>query len=261
MPDLVHRSRIVVLAAAVLTTLGACQLISSDGEPESVVDDTTIQGSATDPSATAVELVEEWIDHALTGAFVDAAELTYGEFGEPATMERLAEHIHDRARNESTGPQVTVLDRGTDGVQTYTCFRIEYGDGADVGMILTRVWPDLGERVWEYRSTGPCDLDVEAIERVVPTWINQTGLASSVETWQERLPQVCSQAGLDTPLFDDLLFDLATGYITEDTAEGLAQGVPADPLQAADALWLMAVEVCPELFPPGARAEGPPSSR
>ncbi|MEX2655181.1 MAG: hypothetical protein WD532_09170 [Acidimicrobiia bacterium] len=205
--------------------------------------------------------MERWIDGALVGAFEDIDELTYGEFGEPAAMVRLAEQLHTRALAAPTEPQVTVTDLGTDGTLASTCFRIDYGNGADVGMILTRTWPDLGERVWEYRSTGPCDLDPETVERVVPTWINQTGLASSVETWQERLPQVCSQAGRDTPILDDLLVDFATGYITEDIAAGLGQGDPADPAQAADALWLMAVEVCRELFPPGATAAGPPSSR
>lgn len=260
MREFVRRRAFLVLAIS-LTVLGACQLTSSKDESVPVVGETTIDGAATETPVTGVELVARWIDGALTGEFEDITRLTYGEFGEPEAMERLAEQIHDHARTAPSEPQVTVTDRGTAGTLTNTCFRIDYGVRVDVGMILTRTWPDLGERVWEYRSTGPCDLDPAAIERVVPTWINNTGLTSSLETWQQRLPQVCSQAGLDTDIFDDLLVVLATGYINEDTAAGLSQGGPADPAQAADALWIMAVNVCPELFPPGATEAGPPSSR
>lgn len=245
--------------ATLLVVLSACQPTSAPAPSDSIPDQ-KLDGPSEVPG-TGVELVGRWIDGALVGAFEEIAQLTHGEFGEPEAMERLAGQIHERALAAPDEPRVTVTDRGTDGTQTYTCFRIDYGNEAEVGMILTRTWPDLGERVWEYRPTGPCDLDPETVERVVPTWINQTGLASSVETWQERLPQICSQAGLDTPIFDDLLVDFANGYIAADTAAGLAQGEPADPMQAADALWLMAVEVCPELFPPGATEAGPPSSR
>jgi len=52
--------------------------------------------------------VTRWMDGALTGAFDDIAQLTYGEFGEPAAMERLADQIYDRAENASAEPQVTV---------------------------------------------------------------------------------------------------------------------------------------------------------
>jgi len=246
------RHRAAPVLAISLVALGACQ---------SDVDGTTPDSATTETPVMGVELVSRWIDGALTGAFADIAQLTSGEFGEPAAMQRLAELIHDRAQSAEREPEVTVTHRGTDGTLSYTCFRIDYGDQVDVGMILTRSWPDLGQRVWEYRTTGPCDLAATAIERVVPTWINTTGLASSVGSWQERLPQVCSQAGLETHLFDGYLIDLAAAYIDEDTAAGLGQDVPADPVQAADALWIMAVNVCPELFPPGAAAAGPPSSR
>jgi len=256
MRERVRRPLALFGMAMLLLIFGACQPISTPEQSVSIPDHTL-----DDPSevpGTGVELVGRWIDGALVGAFEDIAQLTYGEFGEPEAMERLAGQIHERALAALGEPRVTVTDRGTDGTQTYTCFRIEYGNGADVGMILTRTWPDLGERVWESRSTGPCDLDPETVERVVPTWINQTGLASTVKTWQERLPHVCAQAGLETPIFDDILVDFATGYITEDTAAGFGQGASADPVEAADALWFMAVEVCPELFPADA---GPPSFR
>ncbi|MEX1044195.1 MAG: hypothetical protein WD020_06105, partial [Acidimicrobiia bacterium] len=122
--------------AMLLVTVSACQTTSAPDQSTSTPDH-TLDGLS-DAPGTEVELVERWIDGALVGAFEDIDELTYGEFGEPAAMVRLAEQLHTRALAAPTEPQVTVTDLGTDGTLASTCFRIDYGNGADVGMILTR---------------------------------------------------------------------------------------------------------------------------
>lgn len=102
-------------------------------------------------SSETTDRVEEWIDGALDGDFEDIARLTYGEFGEPDALDRLARQIYVYA--ETYGPPaVRIAPFGVDGALDFTCVSIDFSEVRYSGAIVTRTWPELGARLWEFRS-------------------------------------------------------------------------------------------------------------
>ncbi|HEY5651446.1 MAG TPA: hypothetical protein VIW46_08375 [Acidimicrobiia bacterium] len=97
----------------------------------------------------------------------------------------------------------------------------------------------------------------EVLRPTILTWVNSTGLVEGeVTVWRQRLTQACDQGVWD----DDVARQLAERYVGEDqdvAMEGVSDG---DELRAraAQALWIMAVQVCPDEFPPGEIEDGPP---
>lgn len=109
-------------------------------------------------------------------------------------------------------------------------------------------------------ETVGIESDDEALRRVYATWINQLGLErDEPQVWRSRLEEACSQGVWDRTV----AVALAERYVKEDAhLGGTADDSAPSPSKeaAADALWLMAVEVCRDRFPAGAVEEGPPFS-
>jgi hypothetical protein len=92
---------------------------------------------------------------------------------------------------------------------------------------------------------------------VVVTWVNQTGLVrADTGVWRVRLGEACAQGVWN----DDVALRLADLYVARDVElamEGVEDG-PKLRERAAEALWIMAVQVCGDDFPEGEIEEGPP---
>lgn len=97
----------------------------------------------------------------------------------------------------------------------------------------------------------------EELRPVVVTWVNQTGLVrDDAGVWRGRLGEACAQGVWD----EDVAARLADLYVDQDIAvamEGVEDG-PELRDRAAQALWIMAVQVCGGDFPEGEIEEGPP---
>lgn len=102
-------------------------------------------------SPETTDLVSQWIEGAVEGEFGEIGRLTYGEFGEPEALDRLARQIH--AYSEEYGPpSVEILPLGSGDTLDYTCVDIRFGDVRYAGAIVTRTWPEIGTRLWEFRT-------------------------------------------------------------------------------------------------------------
>lgn len=108
---------------------------------------------------------------------------------------------------------------------------------------------------------GGTSLDVtdEELRPVVLTWVNGTGLVrDDAGVWRVRLGEACGQGVWQ----EDVAVRLADLYVGRDIAvamEGVEDG-PELRERAAQALWIMAVQVCGDDFPEGEIDEGPPGA-
>ena len=102
------------------------------------------------------------------------------------------------------------------------------------------------------------EIDEDWLEPAISIWINQVGLnQTDPEVWRNRLGLACN----DGVWNEDVARRLAIQFIAADLAlPGRAANLP-DPTagDGAHALWLMAVQVCRDEFPPGAIDQGPPT--
>ena len=95
-------------------------------------------------------------------------------------------------------------------------------------------------------------------EQLIPqinTWLNQLGLAqTNPDVWRERLERACTE-GVWT---DEVATQLAQEFIDEDLAVSVrAEGLgPPSVESGAQALWLMAMNVCRDAFPDGEIEKG-----
>jgi len=91
----------------------------------------------------------------------------------------------------------------------------------------------------------------------ISTWTNQLGrVQTDPDIWRERLGRACTEGVSDS----DAASQLAEEFIKEDlavSARGDGLGPPTVG-SGAQALWLMAVNVCRDAFPDGAIENGPP---
>ncbi len=103
------------------------------------------------------------------------------------------------------------------------------------------------------------DLTDEEVRPRIVDWVNQTGLVrDDAEVWRARLGEACSQGVWD----EDVAARLADLYVDQDIAVAM-KGVEDGPElrdRAAQALWIMAVQVCADDFPAGEIEEGPPGT-
>jgi len=103
------------------------------------------------------------------------------------------------------------------------------------------------------------DMTDEALFPAYSTWVNMLGLRQlDPAVWRSRLSEACTLGVWDKTV----AVDLATRYIAEDAslaARTPGQGPPSVE-DAADALWLMAVQpgVCKDRYPAAAIEAGPP---
>lgn len=101
------------------------------------------------------------------------------------------------------------------------------------------------------------DVTDEELRPVALTWVNGTGLVrDDAEVWRVRLGEACAQGVRQ----EDVAVRLADLYVGRDIAvamEGVEDG-PELRERAAQALWIMAVQVCGDDFPDGEIEEGPP---
>ncbi len=93
------------------------------------------------------------------------------------------------------------------------------------------------------------------IEDVIPNWPNMVGLGQvDPEIWTNRMNRACTEGVWD----DDVARRLAEDFITEDLPHTLRDdGVRPPTDEAAQALWLMAVNYCRADFPAGEIQDGP----
>lgn len=107
--------------------------------------------------------------------------------------------------------------------------------------------------------SGPPAFEVtdEELRPVVLTWVNQTGLVrNDTGVWRVRLGEACAQGVWE----EDVAVRLADLYVDQDVElamEGVEDG-PELRNRAAEALWIMSVQVCGDDFPEGEIEEGPP---
>ncbi len=94
------------------------------------------------------------------------------------------------------------------------------------------------------------------VEDVVDNWINFTGLGQlDPVVWAERLGRACTEGVWE----DDVAHRLADEFIAEDLPlSARADGAAPSTAEAAQALWLMAVNYCRADFPAGQIADGMP---
>ena len=106
----------------------------------------------------------------------------------------------------------------------------------------------------------PIDMTDEALLPVYSTWVNMLGLRQldPPAVWRVRLSEACTLGVWNKTV----AVDLATRYIAEDASLSarIPELGPAPVEDAADALWLMAVQpgVCRDTYPAAAIDAGPP---
>ena len=101
------------------------------------------------------------------------------------------------------------------------------------------------------------DLTDEELRPTVANWVNMTGLnQDDTSVWRTRLTEACADGVWD----DDVAHRLAEKYVSEDLDLALEGVQDSEVLRddAAQALWLMARQVCPDDFPEGEIDDGPP---
>ncbi len=96
-----------------------------------------------------------------------------------------------------------------------------------------------------------------AVEDVLLNWVNQTGLGQvDPDVWTRRLDRACAEGVWE----DDVARRLAAEFITEDLPYSMRDDGTTPPIgEAAQALWLMAVNYCRADFPAGEIADGTPT--
>ncbi len=108
-------------------------------------------------------------------------------------------------------------------------------------------------------ESATLDVTDEELRPTVVTWVNQTGLVrDDAAVWRVRLGEACTQGVWD----EDVAARLADLYVDQDLVvamEGVEDG-PELRARAAQALWIMAVQVCGDDFPEGEIEEGPPNA-
>lgn len=98
----------------------------------------------------AVVLTEQWAEAAVAGDLEQAGQLTYGEAGEPDSLDGLARSL--TAYRDEYGPPVVEVDEHQEiGDLQVVCLRFDYQDFAVDGGMVLRVWPEEGLKLWEYR--------------------------------------------------------------------------------------------------------------
>jgi hypothetical protein len=112
-------------------------------------------------SQQAVELAEEWVNAVLDGEFETARQLTYGEAGEPESLNGLARTLF-AYQTEYGQPVIRVGEATISTRGEVVCMRFDYGDFAIDGGMVLRDWPDQGLRLWEYRSGDSACVDADA---------------------------------------------------------------------------------------------------
>jgi len=118
-------------------------------------------------SSETTHLVEEWIDGALDGDFEDINRLTYGTAGEPEALDRLAKVIHSHAQRYGQ-PTMEISPWPVEHTFDFTCVRLDFGELILVGGMVTRSWPELGSRLWEFRSNMEGCLGSSAVTTTQP---------------------------------------------------------------------------------------------
>lgn len=101
------------------------------------------------------------------------------------------------------------------------------------------------------------DVTDEELRPAVGTWVNTTGLLEDdADLWRQRLSEACDQGVWD----DDIAGRLADRYVDDDLDAAMEGVSDSEELRgrAAQALWIMAVQVCREDFPEGEIEQGPP---
>ncbi len=116
-----------------------------------------------------------------------------------------------------------------------------------------------GAHIDRTTTTFPADVSDATLRSVSSTWVNMTGLRQlDPAVWRRRLDEACTQGVWDKTV----AVELATKYIAEDEAAFLSgrtpDQAPTTVEDAADALWLMALQVCRDTFPADAIEAGPP---
>lgn len=97
-------------------------------------------------------MVREWVEGALAGRFDEIAVFTYGESGEPEAMAQLAQILRGY-QSQYGKPEVTIAPFETsDRELAFTCLTLDFGRVEVSGGMVLRDWPDLGRRLWEFRS-------------------------------------------------------------------------------------------------------------
>lgn len=106
-------------------------------------------------------------------------------------------------------------------------------------------------------SVVALDASDDQIAQAALTWVNMLGLAQTdVELWRGRMERACGEGVWN----EDVARALAEEFIAEDLPVSVRApelGAPATG-EGAQALWLMAVNVCRDAFPQGAIESGPP---
>lgn len=101
------------------------------------------------------------------------------------------------------------------------------------------------------------DVSDQEIENVAGNWVNQLGLMQiDPNVWRDRLTEACTEGVWDS----DVAFELADRYLAADREAFAGADDTALPatVEAADAVWTMAVQVCRDSFPAGTIDAGPP---
>lgn len=108
-------------------------------------------------------------------------------------------------------------------------------------------------------ESATLDVTDEELRPTILTWVAGMGLIEDdPEIWRVRLSEACGQGVWD----DDVAERLADRYVDEDldvAMEGVSDGTELRE-RAAQTLWIMAVQVCPDEFPSGEIEQGPPGA-
>jgi len=131
--------------------------------------------------------------------------------------------------------------------------------GETTGRTATDLRPELGLSDPPLRS-GDSVINVSDpdIFNAIGTWINQLGLSETdPDIWRLRLQRACSSGVWN----NDVGLALAAEFIAADLDKSVRPPEAGEPTakEGANSLWIVAAQVCPGEFPPGALAAGPPS--
>lgn len=104
------------------------------------------------PAVDDVAMVREWLEGALAGQFDEIASLTHGESGEPEALAQLAQTLHGY-QSQYGEPAIGLAQFQTDSDElAFTCMTLAFGDFELTGGMVVRAWPELGRKLWEFRS-------------------------------------------------------------------------------------------------------------
>jgi hypothetical protein len=105
-------------------------------------------------------------------------------------------------------------------------------------------------------STPEIDVSDEQLTLQAGTWVNNLGLLQTdPDVWRQRLVRACTE-GVWEP---EVAVELGEEFIDEDMVLSVrAGGDTPRAEEGAQALWLIAVNVCRDSFPDGEIEKGPP---